>query len=394
MDKRITIGLHFGYNENWVGGSYYILNLIQSLKLLEDRNLPKLVIISGNILDFKYVKEINYPYVSYKLLKKQMVFFRIINKISIKIFNYKIFNHKTFHHKIIIKTFYQKIDVIFPDKANPSLDWIKCKLAWIPDFQELHLPQFYPNANLEVRKQKSIDFSISKSNLLLSSFDAKKDYDFFFPENNTANYVLNFAVSHPDFSNLGNEVFEKYGLQKDNYFFSPNQFWKHKNQIVVLKAIALQKKQGKLDFIVAFSGKNHDYRNPDYFQELETYILENNIQEHVKFLGFIDRKDQLFLMQNAKAVIQPSLFEGWSTVVEDCKKLNQNCIVSNLNVHQEQLGSNGFYFNPNDEIQLLDLLVKFCKSDIAKPDFKYQESFALFGENFVKIINQILKQQE
>ncbi len=43
-----------------------------------------------------------------------------------------------------------------------------------------------------------------------------------------------------------------------------------------------------------------------------------------RFLGFIDRGEQLQLMKNSIAIVQPSLFEGWSTVVEDTKAM-QSC---------------------------------------------------------------------
>jgi hypothetical protein len=34
MAKRIKLGLVFKYDESWVAGSYYILNLLQALKTL------------------------------------------------------------------------------------------------------------------------------------------------------------------------------------------------------------------------------------------------------------------------------------------------------------------------------------------------------------------------
>ena len=36
--------------------------------------------------------------------------------------------------------------------------------------------------------------------------------------------------------------------------------------------------------------------------------------------------DQLRLMKESLGVIQPSLFEGWSTVIEDAKALNKKSI--------------------------------------------------------------------
>jgi hypothetical protein len=42
MDKRIKLGLVFKYDESWVAGSYYILNLLQALKTLPTENSLKL----------------------------------------------------------------------------------------------------------------------------------------------------------------------------------------------------------------------------------------------------------------------------------------------------------------------------------------------------------------
>ena len=81
-------------------------------------------------------------------------------------------------------------------------------------------------------------------------------------------------------------------------------------------------------------------------------IFQGAEWDEIYFLGFIDRIDQLVLMENAMAIIQPSLFEGWSTVVEDAKALNQTLIVSDIPVHKEQLKDKGNYFAPNDYDEL------------------------------------------
>jgi hypothetical protein len=50
-------------------------------------------------------------------------------------------------------------------------------------------------------------------------------------------------------------------------------------------------------------------------------------------VGFIDRAEQTMLLKNAISIVQPSLFEGWSTVVEDAKALNQYMILSDIPVN-------------------------------------------------------------
>ena len=105
---------------------------------------------------------------------------------------------------------------------------------------------------------------------------------------------------------------------------------------VIEKAIEVLKSQGH-QVCVVFTGKEHDDRNPDFFKEITQMVIALDIADCVQLLGFINREDQLCLMKKALAVIQPSLFEGWSTVIEDAKAIQAKVIASDINVHREQL---------------------------------------------------------
>ncbi len=72
-------------------------------------------------------------------------------------------------------------------------------------------------------------------------------------------------------------------------------------------------------------------------------------------------------MQNSLAIIQPSSFEGWSTVVEDAKALNQNIIVSDIAVHREQLPGHSYFFMPTDFVNLGRYMEEFSSLG-KKPD--------------------------
>ena len=69
-------------------------------------------------------------------------------------------------------------------------------------------------------------------------------------------------------------------------------------------------------------------------------------------------------MKHAQAVLQPSLFEGWITVIEDAKSLQAPVVASNIPVNIEQLGPNGVYFDPHDDKKLAELLANFPERNI------------------------------
>ena len=83
-------------------------------------------------------------------------------------------------------------------------------------------------------------------------------------------------------------------------------------------------------------------------------IHEMGIFEQVKMLGFIPKIDQIQLLRRAIAVIQPSLFEGWSTIVENCRCFGKPIILSDFPVHEEQNPQNSLFFERNSVNELAD----------------------------------------
>lgn len=382
MAKRIKVGIIYSYDENWIGGTYYYQNLIQSLNLLPDTRKPHLIVLSNNVASFESIKELNYPFITYKDLNNTLSFFEEYrNKIMRLLFSKRTIPEKKINFGI---------DILFHPSEVKIPNSIKNHLYWIPDFQEVHLPVMFSQDYIDFRRNSQQELLNHDKHVLFSSQDAYLDFKKLYPNGKSNCYVVNFAVFHPDFSALNVEhLKEKHRIDETPYFFSPNQFWKHKNHLVVLKAIKKLKENNNFKFQILFSGKEFDSRNPTYFEELKKYVFDNNLQKDVKFLGFIDRGEQLCFMKNALAVIQPSLFEGWSSVVEDAKAMNQNLIVSSLNVHKEQLGSLGYYFNPNNENELIDLIILFLKKNIDSPEFNYNKNLSLFGDKFMNIITKI-----
>jgi glycosyltransferase involved in cell wall biosynthesis len=107
---------------------------------------------------------------------------------------------------------------------------------------------------------------------------------------------------------------------------------------------------------IAFTGKFPSADDSPYLAELHNIIEDNKLQDQVTMLGVISRNEQLQIMRHSQAVLQPSLFEGWSTVIEDAKSLQVPVVASDLKVNIEQLGKDGVYFNPHDPDELAAIL--------------------------------------
>ena len=65
--RRKKLGLIFSNNIQWIGGTYYIINLIHALSILEDNLKPELIILS-NEKDYQFLlQQIDYPYIYFMM---------------------------------------------------------------------------------------------------------------------------------------------------------------------------------------------------------------------------------------------------------------------------------------------------------------------------------------
>ncbi|MES2838446.1 MAG: glycosyltransferase family 1 protein [Bacteroidota bacterium] len=379
MSKKVKIGLIYSNNENWIGGTYYILNLIHALNKLNDSEKPELTIFCDTENEFNQIKQTNYPLLNWKKLQLKTLplslLKKLINKISYLLDKKQVF---TTHYELENTS----VEIIFPGIIG--LKNVK-NIFWIPDFQEQKLPQFFSKKEIENRNQSHYFMAKSSESIVFSSNNALEHFQELFPNSNCKKSVINFAVTHPDYKQIEiAELQKKYNINHA-FFISPNQFWQHKNQLVILQAIKNIVEQGITNFLVVFTGKEIDTRNPAYFSSLQDFVTENKIENQVRFLGFIDRKDQLKLMSESIAVIQPSLFEGWSTVVEDAKAMNQFVIASDINVHKEQLNQNVHFFNPNNEVELSSIMLIGINKGFNKKTNNYENNIYNYATSFIKL---------
>jgi glycosyltransferase involved in cell wall biosynthesis len=377
MAERKHITLVYQYNDDWIGGTYYIQNIIRALNLLADEKKPALLILHDEQSSVEVIKNFNYPYISFLIINFKLESYKkLLNKFSRFILGKKMF-------KLQLPA--AAGQNVYPLASSMSNKNISNGYYWIPDFQEYYMPHFF--STLEVYTRKAINKEMVNAGypIVFSSKTAAADFDIFYPGNTNKKRILSFTSFIDDsYKQLPMETLQqKFAITKP-YFTVANQFWKHKNHFVVLKALLLLKEYFPT-FQLVFTGKESDYRNPDYFTTIKDFVVKHALQEQVLFLGFIDRKEQLQLMANAIAIIQPSLFEGWSTVVEDAKVLNQFILLSNIPIHKEQIQQNCIFFNPKDENELAQQMLFMLKNEKSITSINYLSMQQRFAEHFIQL---------
>lgn len=331
-----------GYS--WLGGVNYYRNLLSALNLITDRKVCPIMFIGtqvpDNVVSNFYCVEI----VKSKILDSHTLLGllrRTVRKFSDQ------------HDRLFTKFLEDhNIDVLSHFSGTLSRRTRIKTIGWIPDFQHLHLLELFDEKDRALRNAACNRITRNCHRILLSSETAKRDLAQFSPEALNKTRVLRFVpevdISAPVIS--VRDLEKKYGFHGP-YFYLPNQFWLHKNHKIVIEALAALKQAG-INATVLATGNTYDHRYPNHFSNLMALAKCYGLTDSFKVLGVIPYNDLLSLMHHSLAVINPSLFEGWSTTVEEAKALNKTILLSNLDVHKEQNPDKGIYFDPTDAKEL------------------------------------------
>ncbi|MCA6422572.1 MAG: glycosyltransferase family 4 protein [Flavobacterium sp.] len=355
MENRLKVGILFNFNPKWTGGIIYLLNAIRILNFLDDKDKPTVVVLYNPSLK-KYVDEIDYPYL--ELVSHE--FPSILKGYFLSVLQ----NKNIFVHDFVVK---HKLDAVFPMHDYPVKSNLDAKLvSWYADLQHMYYPQFFTKRKRIERNERIKLILKNSKDLVVSSQAVKDDFYKFFKVPKKLNIQIYHFVSIieglPDMT--FDEIRAKYDLP-EHYYMISNQFHKHKNHKVVFEAVAELKRKG-IEVCIGITGRFPEQPDSPYLQELHDIINKNDLKQSVKFLGLIPRGDQLLLMKYCKAILQPSLFEGWSTVIEDARSLQVPVIAANLNVNIEQLEETGTYFEPHNVGQLVSILENYPDRDYTK----------------------------
>ncbi|MDI1318537.1 glycosyltransferase family 1 protein [Flavobacterium sp.] len=354
-EQKFRLGIMFNFNPKWTGGMIYILNIIKTLNFLDEKDKPVIVIIYNPNLQ-KYVAEIDYPYLELVEHSFSSIYKGYIDSI--------LKNKNIFVHDLVIN---HKLDAIFPMHDYPVKSKLDAKLvSWYADLQHMHYPQFFTKRKIVERNARIKLILKNSKDLVVSSQAVKDDFIKFFKIPKGLNiHIYHFVSIIEGITDMTfDEIRAKYELP-EHYYMISNQFHKHKNHKVVFEAVAELKKKG-IEVSIGITGRFPDEPDSPYMQELHDIINENDLKKSIKFLGLIPRGDQFLLMKYSKAILQPSLFEGWSTVIEDARSLQVPVIAANLNVNIEQLEEKGTYFEPHNVAQLVSILENYPNRDYTK----------------------------
>ena len=379
----IKVGFIGAVSKEWMGGLNYFNNLLFAIDSLNNKELQIFVFVGK-----KTDEDIKNMFKRYGTVIEDSIF----DRKSFKWFLMKL-EQKIFKTNFLLENILKKYDIQILSHASITKFKNIKTINWIPDFQHIHLPQMFSKKEIENRDKSFMQIIKDSDVVVLSSFDALTDLKNFSSEYQNKARVLQF-VSQPNSryfelnENDKNNVFKKHDI-KDDFFYMPNQFWKHKNHMTVFKAVNELKKDG-IELCVVCTGYLSDYRNKTYIDEIKNFIKINNLEKNIKLLGLVEYEDVFTLIKFSKAVINPSLFEGWSSTVEECKSVEKNMILSDLDVHKEQY-PNATFFERNSVESLKNILKNYKKENIDSNIESLEIRTKKFADTYVSICKEVLK---
>jgi glycosyltransferase involved in cell wall biosynthesis len=268
-------------------------------------------------------------------------------------------------------------------------------IAWMADFQHRALPEAFSWAGYWKREMGFRAQVAAGREIVLSSMDAQQACERYYPASVGRTHVIRFAVpaaAHMSYEDARREA-DGYGLPQE-FFFMPNQFWRHKNHLLVAQALAILRERGQ-NTVIAASGKPLDPWNKDHFAKVCAAIESLGVGEQFRILGMIPYVHLAALMQACTALMNPSRYEGWSTTVEEARSAGVPMILSDLAVHREQAANHASYFNCDDPRALADALQSFEPLDrqtrerlAAAARIDAEQRVARFAREFAEVVER------
>ena len=250
-------------------------------------------------------------------------------------------------------------------------------VGWFPDFQHVDLPEFYSRKEILVRNLLVKRMARNCTLMVFSSEHAKKCFLKIHPAYATKARVLNFVAHLPDKARTGDPAYlpGKHRIP-EKFIYLPNQLWMHKNHLAAFRAVKILADRNVHVSLVCSGNLTTNSRNPAYKDEVFGYVQANGLSDRIFILGMVDFDDVHALIRQSCCVLNPSLYEGWSTTVEETKTIGKPMILSDIEVHREQNPPETIFFEPKNADMLAEAMEKTWRLHPAGPNRQMEEAAA------------------
>ena len=360
----MNIGIYLGNQSPNAGGGYSLTETIKTEILKYDGKHNLFVFYSSISANIKFFKN-NITYINLWP-----------NRIK------RIFSNYIFNKNGIDLMFF-----LFPVK-------VKCNIPFIFTVWDLghrmlpNFPETSHNGQFE-KRERMYQYMLPRATYVLTGNETGK-------KEILANYSINaekiiiapFPVT--DFCLKKTDVPHKIDFITEPFVFYPAQFWTHKNHVAIIKAINYLKTEKNIKINCYFAGS--DQGN---LENVKNRIKDNDLDEQIKVLGFVDYETLMYLYKNALAMVYVSLLGPNNLPPLEAAALGCPLIISNIPGHIEQMEGTGLLVNPFEPGDIGEAILKiynqpeFRNNMIAK-GLSFAEKFKTYSylQKVLKIVEQ------
>jgi glycosyltransferase involved in cell wall biosynthesis/2-polyprenyl-3-methyl-5-hydroxy-6-metoxy-1,4-benzoquinol methylase len=138
------------------------------------------------------------------------------------------------------------------------------------------------------------------------------------------------------------ETLEKLGLVSSRFLLFPANFWLHKNHALMLTAWGIYAQtHPQSDLKLVCTGTSDENK-----ARLAEAASRMKLKNHVMFADHLPESEFAVLLQSAKAVIFPSLYEGFGMPVLEAMAAGKPVLCSHVTSLPEVAGDAALYFHP------------------------------------------------
>lgn len=321
-----------------VGGTeFFIRNLLDGFLELQDEYHFVLIVSTDNADTFKQYEVDD----RFELLVVNIESGNIAKRILWQLMwqNKLLRKHKLFH-------------CFVPVYCRPFTDGKITYINTIHDIQVYHYPKYHPlHEILYTKVCWWIDFRKSKKLVAISEY-VKNDIMKQYGVNSDRIEVIYNSIQVEDKSTVTEkELYNKWTVKKNEYYYTVAQMIPHKNIETLLKVFAEMKKENiSLPLKLLITGINGNAT-----ENIRKLIGEYEIENCIVLTGFISNEERNALYMNCKAFLFPSIFEGFGMPAVEAMALGATVITTNRTSIPEVTQNNACYVeNPFSVKQWID----------------------------------------
>nr|WP_245323773.1 glycosyltransferase family 1 protein [Methanomicrobium sp. W14] len=270
------------------------------------------------------------------------------------------------HFEFLRKNIIGNVDILHSTTFCTPRDHYGKLIVTIYDVSFQALPECHTEENRQHCLKGTIDAVNNADCIITISNHGKNELVKYFdadPDKIKVTYLAAKDIFSPSCQDEQKKIIDKYKLSKGFILFV-GSYEPRKNLITLVKAyVSLPESTKKRHLLVIAGGKG--WLN----SEIDD-IIELNKSSDIRRIGYVDEDDLPGLYSAADVFVYPSLYEGFGLPILEAMACGAPVITSNTSSMTEVGGNAALYFDPHDENQLRELLIKTVDDESLKEDLR------------------------